>query len=68
VDRLGGFAPGFQVEVALTLGVLAGGGTVLEVPLPLSHRKTGRNAAGFLHRARQAWQIWRALQTHPRRA
>lgn len=61
VERLGGFAPGFSVEVALTLGVLAAGGTVTEIPLPLSHRKTGRTWAGWAHRARQTAAILRAL-------
>lgn len=64
LERLGGFAPGFQVEVALTLGVLRNGGTVLEIPLPLEHRKTGRTLAGFRHRGRQALEIWRALRTY----
>jgi glycosyltransferase involved in cell wall biosynthesis len=62
VDRLGGFAPGFCVEVALTLGILRQGGRVEEVPLPLRHRKTGRTLAGFLHRGRQALAILRALR------
>jgi GT2 family glycosyltransferase len=62
VDRLGGFAGGFCVEVALTVGVLRGGGTVKEIPLPLQHRKTGRTMSGFLHRGRQAWAILRALR------
>lgn len=65
LDRLGGFAPGFQVEVALTLGVLSNGGAVLEIPLPLEHRKTGRTLAGFLHRARQARAILKALRRFP---
>lgn len=61
VDRLGGFAGGFCVEVALTVGVLRAGGIVLEIPLPLRHRKTGRTLSGFLHRGKQALAIVRAL-------
>jgi glycosyltransferase involved in cell wall biosynthesis len=62
VNRLGGFAGGFCVEVALTLAVLRAGGTVDEVPLPLRHRKTGRTLDGFLHRGKQAVAILRALR------
>jgi glycosyltransferase involved in cell wall biosynthesis len=65
LTRLGGFAPGFQVETALTLGLLAKGGTLLEIPLAFRHRKTGRSVAGFLHRGRQAWAVWRALASAP---
>jgi glycosyltransferase involved in cell wall biosynthesis len=63
--RMGGFAPGFQVETALTLALLAAGGTLLEIPLALSHRKTGRSVAGFVHRGRQAWAVWRAMAIVP---
>jgi hypothetical protein len=47
------FAPRFGMEVAMTIDTVRGGGTVLEVPLELEHRATGRSAAGFAHRARQ---------------
>jgi glycosyltransferase involved in cell wall biosynthesis len=67
VEALGGFAEGFAVEVALTLGVLGLGRRVEEIPLPLSHRKTGRTLDGFLHRARQAMAIRRALRDVDRR-
>jgi glycosyltransferase involved in cell wall biosynthesis len=65
MDRLGGFAPGFQLETALTLSLLSAGGTLLEIPLPLEHRKTGRDLRGALHRAAQAWAIARALRSGP---
>lgn len=64
VDRLGGFAPGFCVEVALTVGILRNGGIVQEVELFLKHRKTGRTLSGFVHRGKQALAILRALRTH----
>jgi glucosyl-3-phosphoglycerate synthase len=46
-------APGFGCETRMTIDAAAAGLPVVEVPLPLSHRATGRDAAGFLHRARQ---------------
>jgi glycosyltransferase involved in cell wall biosynthesis len=62
VERAGGFEEGWGAEVALTLAVLRGGGRVEEIELPLSHRKTGRDLAGWLHRARQARDVWRVLR------
>jgi hypothetical protein len=46
-------APGFGAETRMTIDAAAAGLPVVEVPLPLAHRPTGRDAAGFLHRARQ---------------
>lgn len=47
------FAPGFGMEVGMTIDAVRAGGRVVEVDLPLSHRATGRTPAGFIHRARQ---------------
>ncbi len=49
----GGFAAGWGVEIALTVEVLRNGGRVVEIPTTMSHRVTGRNAAGIVHRIRQ---------------
>ena len=46
-------APGFGCEVRMTIDALRAGLTVEEVDLDLSHRATGRDASGFLHRGRQ---------------
>jgi hypothetical protein len=46
-------AAGFGVETRMTIDVLGAGLTVEERALPLEHRPTGRDAAGFLHRGRQ---------------
>jgi hypothetical protein len=46
-------AAGFGCEVAMTVDALDSGLTVREVELPLSHRTTGRDPAGFAHRGRQ---------------
>jgi glucosyl-3-phosphoglycerate synthase len=57
-----GIAPGFGAEVGMTLDLLSAGVKPLEIPLPLTHRPTGRNLSGFAHRARQGLDIVRALR------
>jgi glycosyltransferase involved in cell wall biosynthesis len=47
------FAPGFAMELAMTIAALRAGLRVVEVPLDLEHRLRGRGPAGFAHRARQ---------------
>jgi glycosyltransferase involved in cell wall biosynthesis len=47
------FAPGFGMEIGMTIAAARAGMSVQEVELDLSHRATGKTAAGFLHRARQ---------------
>lgn len=46
-------AAGFGCEVRMTIDAARSGLEVREVELPLRHRATGRDARGFLHRARQ---------------
>jgi Glycosyl transferase family 2 len=46
-------APGFGCEVRMTIDAARAGLEVDEVVLPLSHRATGRDVSGFLHRGRQ---------------
>jgi hypothetical protein len=46
-------APGFGCEVRMTIDAVRSGLTVRERELPLSHRATGRDTRGFLHRGRQ---------------
>jgi glycosyltransferase involved in cell wall biosynthesis len=55
------FAPGFGVEVAMTMDALRAGLRVVEVEVPLRHAATGRDLAGILHRGRQAGAIAREL-------
>jgi glucosyl-3-phosphoglycerate synthase len=62
LDILPGIAPGFGVEVGMTLDLLAAGIKPLEIPLSLTHRPTGRNLRGFAHRARQGIDVVRALR------
>ena len=46
-------AAGFGCEVRMTIDAARTGLRVCEVELPLGHRATGRDLAGFVHRARQ---------------
>jgi hypothetical protein len=46
-------APGFGCEVRMTIDAARAGLLVREVEVDLSHRSTGRDVPGFLHRARQ---------------
>lgn len=50
-------AAGFGCETRATIDAVRGGLTVREVELPLEHRATGRDAAGFAHRGRQLVDI-----------
>jgi glucosyl-3-phosphoglycerate synthase len=62
-------APGFGVEVAMTIDAVRAGLRVIEIPIEgLSHRPTGRGARGFAHRARQGADILAAVaaRTIPR--
>jgi UDP-N-acetylmuramyl pentapeptide phosphotransferase/UDP-N-acetylglucosamine-1-phosphate transferase len=56
-----GIAPRFGVEVALTVEAAHVGAAIQEIPLPLEHARTGRDFAGFAHRARQFKDILRFL-------
>ncbi|MBA2442920.1 MAG: glycosyltransferase family 2 protein [Rubrobacter sp.] len=61
LDALPGIAPGFGAEVGMTLDLLSADLLPAEVPLDLDHRRTGRDPAGFLHRARQGLDVLRAV-------
>jgi glycosyltransferase involved in cell wall biosynthesis len=47
------FAPGFGMEIGMTVDAIRAGYRVGEYELALEHRATGRTAAGFRHRAVQ---------------
>jgi glycosyltransferase involved in cell wall biosynthesis len=47
------FAPGFGMEIGMTVDVVRAGYRVREYELDLSHRASGRTLSGFLHRATQ---------------
>lgn len=54
-------ATGWGVEAAMLVDVLRAGGRVVEVPVPLTHRATGADIRGQIHRARQMRDVSRAL-------
>jgi Glycosyl transferase family 2 len=61
MDRVRPLANGFGVETAMTIDAVRAGLRVVEVAIDgLDHRPTFRDPAGFLHRARQGWDIARA--------
>jgi glucosyl-3-phosphoglycerate synthase len=57
------FAGGWGLETAMTIDAIRAGLRIEEIELPLSHRTTRRTPAGFLHRARQLWDIRRAVRS-----
>ena len=54
-------APGFGVEVAMTVRVLRAGLRVAEVEAEIGHAATGRDLAGFVHRGKQFADVAKAL-------
>ena len=58
------FAPGFGMEIAMTVDAHRAGMRLTELELELEHRTTGRTAPGFLHRARQLRDFLRVYLAH----
>jgi hypothetical protein len=54
-------APGFGCEVRMTAEAVRAELRYDEIELPLAHRATGRDARGFLHRARQLHDVVLAM-------
>lgn len=55
------FAPGFGVEIGLTIDALRKGLRIIEVECSMTHRVAGRNLVGFYHRSRQFYWVARAI-------
>jgi glycosyltransferase involved in cell wall biosynthesis len=62
------FARGYGMEVGMTIDAVRAGHRLREYELDLSHRATGRSAAGFAHRGAQLRDIARAYLARRRRA
>jgi glycosyltransferase involved in cell wall biosynthesis len=62
------FARGYGMEVGMTVDAVRAGYRVAEYELDLSHRATGRNFNGFVHRARQLADFGRAYVARRRTA
>ncbi|APH00178.1 glycosyl transferase family 2 [Janibacter indicus] len=54
-------APGWGVEAAMLVDVLRAGRRVVEVPVELTHRRTGNDIKGRVHRAMQLRDVSTAL-------
>lgn len=54
---IGPVPDGFAAEIGLNIKTLKKGYRVLEVPVNMAHRETGRNLKGFIHRGRQFVEI-----------
>jgi hypothetical protein len=54
------FAPGYGMEVGMTVDAVRHGYSVEEVELDLEHRATGRTLGGFVHRGAQLRDFARA--------
>lgn len=61
VNAIMPFADGWGVEVGMTIDLLVAGFTVQEVPCDFTHRATGNDLSGYLHRADQYKDVWRAV-------
>jgi hypothetical protein len=48
---------GFALEFKITLEAVRKGYEVIEVPVDIRHRETGRNISGFIHRGKQCLDI-----------
>jgi glycosyltransferase involved in cell wall biosynthesis len=57
------FAPGFGMEIGMTVDAHRAGLRLTEVELDLEHRATGRTAPGFVHRARQLRDFLRVYRS-----
>lgn len=61
------FASRFSVEVDMTIKALQHQQRVIEVPVEMEHRYSGRNLKGFIHRGKQFNDINRLLNSYYKR-
>lgn len=61
IESAGSLAPGWGIEVGLTIDAIRQGYRVLEIPTDMDHAVTGRSAADFWHRGRQFLAVARVL-------
>ena len=60
------FAPGFGMEIGMTIDAVRAGHRVAEIELDLTHRASGRTPGGFSHRGRQLVDFVRVYRASPR--
>jgi len=59
-----GVGYGFGIETALGMGVHRMGYRVVEVPVAMTHRRTGRDFRGMVHRGRQFLHVFITILRH----
>jgi glycosyltransferase involved in cell wall biosynthesis len=57
------FAPGYGMEIGITVDAVRAGYRLREYELDLEHRATGRTVRGFLHRGRQLRDFMRVYRS-----
>jgi glycosyltransferase involved in cell wall biosynthesis len=62
------FAPAYGMEIGMTVDAVRAGYELREYEIDLEHRATGRDLAGFLHRARQLRDFARVYRSRRERA
>jgi glycosyltransferase involved in cell wall biosynthesis len=62
------FAPAYGMEIGMTIDAVRAGYALQEYEIDLEHRATGKNFAGFAHRARQLRDFARVYRSRGRRA
>ncbi len=55
------FESGYGLEVGMSIDILRRGCRVIEVPVNMTHRETGRDFKGFVHRGRQFLDIMKVI-------
>ncbi|MCL6471977.1 MAG: glycosyltransferase family 2 protein [Firmicutes bacterium] len=55
------FEPGYGLEVGISIDALSRGCRVVEVPVNMTHRETGRDFKGFVHRGQQFKDILKVI-------
>lgn len=60
------FHEGYGVELGMSLNALAAGFRLTEVPTTMSHKETGRDLSGFIHRGRQFIDVVRTINRETR--
>ncbi|MBS3994430.1 MAG: glycosyltransferase family 2 protein [Alkaliphilus sp.] len=61
LKQLGELPKDYGIEVGMIIDILNMGFIVKEVEVEMSHRETGRDFQGFIHRGRQFYQILKVL-------
>lgn len=57
----------FGIEVGMTIDVLLAGYHIRELEVPFSHRETGRDWRGWMHRGKQYWSVRKILKVKRRK-